>query len=85
MVFRCQIPAFPGDTGFQTELTVLIDGIEMQRRMLNIGDFEVRVPVSGATGSRVIECRFSHARPLPAPDTRMAAARLMYLGFEPKK
>ncbi len=71
---------------FRTELTLTVDGAEVARRVLSPGEFEVRVPVAGdAPGERRVECRFSEVQPLPAPDGRAVAVRLLAFGFEPPK
>jgi hypothetical protein len=83
VVIRGQIPTLPGNEGFQTELTVLIDGAPVQKRLLRTGDFEVRAPTGAATGPRWIECRFSNSFRLPSPDGREAVAHVRFVGFEP--
>ncbi|MBY0459334.1 MAG: hypothetical protein K2V38_18555, partial [Gemmataceae bacterium] len=86
LVVRGMVPLLPGDPpGFRTELAVFVGGVEVGRRELGVGDFEVRVPVSGGAGERAVECRLSAPRPLPAPDTRVVGARLTFLGFEPPR
>ncbi|QJW95076.1 hypothetical protein [Frigoriglobus tundricola] len=83
-VIRGSIPRIgPDGAGFRTELTVLLDGTPVQTSPLGTGDFEVRVPGGAATGPRWIECRFSRAQILPAPDGRRAVALIGSIGFEP--
>jgi len=84
LVVRGSVPRIAG--AFRTELTVLLDGKEVGKRGLTPGDFEVRVPGdTGPAGPRWVECRFSDVQPLPAPDTRVTAAHLAVIGFEPTK
>jgi hypothetical protein len=83
-VIRGQIPGFPGNENFRTELTVFIDGRPVETRALKTGDFEVRAPAGDATGPRWVELRFSNSFRLPAPDGRVVAAHLRFVGFEPK-
>lgn len=84
-VVRGEIPTIPGAAEYRTEVTVLIDGIEVARRELKPGAFEVRFPAGTDTGARALACRFSDTIRLPAPDTRTVAAYLKFFGFEPKK
>lgn len=81
LVLRGSIPPFPGTENFRTDLTVLIDGQQLDKRTLSTGEFEVRVAAGPTTGPRWIECRFSDTRVLPAPDTRTASAYLTFIGF----
>jgi hypothetical protein len=85
-VVRGMVPQIGADgAGFRTEVTVLIDGVESARQTLKPGDFEVRVPTEGAAAARWVECRFSHAQRLPAPDNRTATALVRFVGFETAK
>ncbi len=84
-VIRGQIPQVTADgAGFQTELTVLIDDIEVGKKRLATGDFEVRVPGGAGEAPRWIECRFSHSQKLPPPDGRIAIGQIKFIGFEPR-
>lgn len=75
----------PGTTNaaFQTEMTVLLDGQEVAKRVLPLGQFAVQVPAppSNDAGSRRVELRFSALQPLPL-DGRPIAARLTTVGFD---
>ena len=82
-VVRGQIPTVPGREGFRTQLTVLLDGTPVETRTLGTGDFEIRVPAGAVSGPRWLECRFTEALALPAPDGRPAVALLRSVGFEP--
>jgi hypothetical protein len=85
LVLRVQVPRLPGGDDFRTELTVLLDGVPAEKRMLGTGEFEVRVPGGKTAQARWVECRFSHTQLLPPPDGRRAAARLTFIGFEPAR
>ena len=83
-VVRGHVPGFPDALAFTTELTLLVDGVEVAKRVLKPGDFEVRAPVAGnAAQARRLECRFSQTQTLPPPDGRAAGALLRSVGFEP--
>jgi hypothetical protein len=79
------IPEVDGNSAFRTELTVLIDGAEVVRRMLPPGEFEVRTPGGKTAQARSVECRFTHTQPLPPPDGRSVSAHIRFLGFEPSR
>jgi hypothetical protein len=85
VVVRGQIPEIDGRYQFRTELTVSADGVELAKRGLGTGAFEVRVPADGAAGARRIECRFSVPQALPQPDGRSVGALLRFVGFEGTK
>lgn len=84
VVIRGQVPSLPGQQTFRTEVTVLVDGQPVEKRMLNTGDFEIRGPAGATTGARWIECRFSESLVLPAGDERLVTALIKFVGFEPK-
>jgi hypothetical protein len=83
-VVRGQIPAFPGNENFTTDVTILVDGRAVGTRALGTGDFEVRFPAGAATGPRWIEVRFSGSFILPGADGRPASAMITGVGFEPR-
>ncbi|VTR92737.1 Di-and tricarboxylate transporter OS=Yersinia mollaretii ATCC 43969 GN=ymoll0001_10630 PE=4 SV=1 [Gemmata massiliana] len=84
-VVRGQIPVVEGNTGFRTELVVLLDGAEVAKRPLAPGDFEVRVPAPKGAQAHRLECRFLNTQVLPRPDGRAVGAHLRFVGFEPKQ
>ncbi len=84
-VVRGQIPEITGDTAYRTELTLLLDGVEVAKRVLGTGDFEVRAPAGKSAQSYRLECRFSNTQALPPPDGRVVGALLRFVGFEPAK
>ncbi len=83
IVVRGLVPAVEGNSAFFTELTVWVDGAEVARRSLGVGEFEVRAPVARGSQARWVECRFSHTQTLSPPDGRNVAAQLRFLGFVP--
>ena len=82
-VVRGQIPLVDGNTGHLTDVTLLIDGVEVATRRLGPGDFELRVPGGKTAQARKLECRFSNTQALPPPDGRAVGAHLRFVGFEP--
>jgi hypothetical protein len=81
LVVRGMVPLI-GDPAFTTELQVLLDGQEIARQTLGLGDFEVRGPTPSGPGTRHVELRFSADQQLPAPDGRTVTARVQSVGFE---
>jgi hypothetical protein len=82
VVVRGQVPEIGGNGGYRTELTVLVDGVEVARRELGPGDFEVRAPAGKTAQARWVECRFSNTQVLPPPDNRRVGAHVRFIGFE---
>jgi len=71
------------DGAYTAEIRILVDGQEVTRQTLRLGDFQVRASVPpGEAGQRRVELRFSATQQLPAPDSRQVGARLSYAGFE---
>ena len=82
LVVRGMVPLV-ADPAFTTELQVLVDGQEVARRTLGLGDFELRANVThSGHWARQVELRFSATQQLPAPDTRLVGARISFAGFE---
>lgn len=81
LVIRGQVPQI-SDPAFKTELTVMVDGQEVARKTLGVGDFEffVKTPTVGIM--RRIDLRFSNLQTLPLQDQRPVAALLHFVGFE---
>lgn len=71
-----------GDRHFHTELRMMIDGREVDRRILSLGEFAVQVAAPQGVGRRRIDLRFSNLQRLPGRDLRPVAARLRFVGFE---
>ncbi len=63
-------------------VTIMLDGKTIVQQKLNLGVFNVEVPVRTPAGKHKIEVNFSDAARLPDPDTRFAAAKLTFIGFE---
>jgi hypothetical protein len=81
VVVRGMVPMI-GDRAFTTELQVLVDGQEVARQTLGLGEFEVRAPTPPASGTRRVELHFSGVQTLPAGDGRSVGARMQMVGFE---
>jgi hypothetical protein len=70
------------DPGFTTELHILIDGQEVGRQVLGVGELELRIPAPPGPEQRRVELHFSAVEQLPAPDGRPVGARIGLVGFE---
>ncbi len=84
-VVRGMIPDIAGNAAYRTELTFLVDGVEVAKRQLASGDFEVRAPSGKSAQSHRLECRFTNTQSLPPPDDRVVGALLRFVGFEATK
>jgi hypothetical protein len=70
------------DPAFTTELQVLVDGAEVGRARLGLGDFEVRLPAPPRAGRRRVGLRFSATQQLPEAVPRQVSALARFVGFE---
>lgn len=80
LVLRGMVPQI-ADPGFTTELTVLVDGQEVDRRTLGLGNFEVKLPAPGPPGRHRVDLRFSNFQRLPGADKRPVGGLLQSVGF----
>jgi hypothetical protein len=81
LVVRGMVPLV-GDPAFTTEAQLLVDGREVARRSLKLGDFEIRCEVTPTTTRRRVELRFSKQQHLPGNDRRPVSVLLERIGFE---
>jgi hypothetical protein len=82
IAIRGTVPASSDGDAPMTGVQVLIDGQQVLRKSVPPGEFELsaRVPSIGAARRRV-ELHFDRIVRLGAPDNRLAAAKLTFLGF----
>jgi len=80
LVIRGTVPQIDSPD-FRTEVTVLVDGQEIARRPLGLGDFELKLPASAQIGRHRLDLRFSYFQRLPGNDRRPVAAFLRSVGF----
>jgi hypothetical protein len=86
---RGSVPTIGGNAAFTTDVTLKVDGVEVAKKTLTPGEFEVRgaLPAKAADGStptgsrRRVELLFSNTQHLPEGDNRPAAALLKFVGF----
>lgn len=69
------------NAAFKTQVTVLIDGQEVDRRSLGLGEFELKLAAPAQAGRHRVELRFSNFQRLPGNDKRPVAALLKSIGF----
>ncbi len=72
------------DPSFETNMIALVDGEEVGRRHLTVGEFEYRFPVPQRTGRRLVELQFDRTQQLLGNDSLQAAALLRCISFEMK-
>jgi hypothetical protein len=83
------VPNIGGNSSFTTDVTLKVDGVEVAKRTLTAGEFEVRgaLPAKTADGSapaeshRRVELLFTNTQHLPEGDNRPVAALLKFVGF----
>jgi hypothetical protein len=68
-------------TEFETEIVLSVDGVEVGRRRIGLGDFELSAPVARGPGKRRVSIAFGASQQLPA-DGRAVGAQLRFFGFE---
>ena len=82
LVIRGSVPLV-SDKSFQTEIRVTVNGQEVARRQLNVGDFELMLPIPPKSGKARVGLEFSKSQRLAGADRRLLAARLSFIGFAP--
>jgi hypothetical protein len=70
------------NASFTTELTVLVEGQEISRQPLKLGEFSLKLAVPPSPNRQRIDLRFSNSQTLPAPDYRPVVAQLKFIGFK---
>lgn len=70
------------ETSKPPELTVLLDGREIERRVLPFGRFAARAVLPPSAGPRRIDLRFDRVEQLPGGDDRPVAVKLERLGWD---
>jgi hypothetical protein len=70
-----------GDPNFKTDLAVLIDGSEVAKQSVPVGDFVLEIASPYSTGSHKVELVFSNLQILPKGDSRPVGGLLRYVGF----
>jgi hypothetical protein len=86
---RGSVPSIGGNASFTTDVTLKVDGVEVAKKTLPAGEFEVRgaLPAKTADGSapvgshRRVELLFTNTQHLPEGDNRPVAALLKFVGF----
>jgi hypothetical protein len=81
LVVRGAVPGI-GRDDFRTMVRVLIDGREVARQSLGIGDFSIEAPAAANAGKHRVTLAFESPQQLPDGDERNVGARLAFLGFE---
>jgi len=72
---------FIAEPDFKTDLTVIVDGVEVVRRTVALGGFSLIAPVPGVAGKRKVELRFRRSQRFQGLDRRVVTAKLNYIGF----
>ncbi len=72
----------PGFLPQPVALTVTAGGRAIAHADLKLGEADLRIPMTPASGVQRIQLRFDRAGRLPSPDNRPAAALLRSIGFE---
>lgn len=83
VVIRGTVPAI-GASNFRSALELRLDDEALARWDVRPGDFALSAPVPLGEARRRITLRFSNSQQLPAGDGRSVAARLSFIGFQPK-
>ena len=83
LVIRGLLPQMSSNDNFQTDLTILIDGMEIFQKQVTPGTFEVRIP-GVKPGAHWIDFRCSTTRQYP-PDTRAFSVQLQSIEFGQNK
>lgn len=71
------------DANFRTSLVVRVEGREVVRRDLPLGDFTIREVLSNLPSRPKVELIFSDTQRLPDGDDRVVVGQVRRVGFEP--
>jgi hypothetical protein len=66
---------------FKTTLTVSVDGREVARKTLGLGDYVLKIPLASAADSRRIDLAFDQTQTLPGGDNRPTGGLIRSIGF----
>lgn len=70
------------DRDFLTLMTISINGKEINKKLLGVGDFSLSLPIEKPMyGRQRVEIRFDRDQILPGADARVVGGKLMGLGF----
>lgn len=72
-----------GSSQFSTELGMRVDGKEVARKTVGVGDVELSADLPAEAGHRRIDLSFSKMQNFPDPDGRPIAAKVKSIGIEP--
>ena len=75
------VPKIESDS-FRTDLSVLVDDREVERRTFGVGDFRISIPVNATAGVHRVTLTFTKVQELPKGDGRTVGALLRLMGFE---
>ena len=82
LLIEGEVPAL-NDDKYQTTLQVVLDGQEIERQILKVGHFSVKINVDVSKDQRHrVELRFSNLRTMPDKQERPVTALLQYVGFK---
>lgn len=82
LVCRMTVPRIADDQ-FSTEIAISVDGKELARKRLNVGEHELSVELPTGGGHRRVDLSFSKFQRLPDPDGRPVGAELARIAIEP--
>ena len=72
---------FVDESTYTTDVQLLVDGREVSRATLGLGDFHLRGRIESGPARRRVELHFSSEQNLPGDDGRPVGSHLSFLGF----
>lgn len=69
------------DPNFTSELKILIDGKVVETHMLNLGNFDLNIPILTREKPQRIELIFSRSQRLPGSDARIVSSKINFIGY----
>lgn len=81
LIVRGMVPKI-NEPDFSTEVVLTVDGNDVARKTVGLGDFEIAADLPPGSAGRKIQLSFSKLQRLPPPDTRSVSAQLKSIGFE---
>lgn len=83
IVVKGSIPQI-NDLNFSSVLKISLNGKLTTQQKIGLGNFEMKVPISGLQGRQRIDLTFTNHQQLPGEDGRITGGKIDFIGFTEK-
>jgi hypothetical protein len=80
LVVKGSVPQIE-NANFSSTLKISIDGKEVAVQKIGLGNFELKVPVTGLQGRQRVDINFTDYQQLPGADGRITGGKIDFIGF----